>query len=243
MIGAVDSSPAPSSARLHNLQEGPVLAQDACHPAAPKFERGIDRHQPPVNPARQATGHAKGTFGFSRGSRAPRIQAGAVRSPRTINSLWTWCRTRCSSSPRNTGKDPLLSCHCFSSGSCRTRSGTSIDASGTRDVDDPGFSALRYRLRRGSRSPRNSRGGKCIEGNGAAARPTRSMRKCLRLIEKALSKLPARQRQAFLLRYWEEMDVAEAAKVMGCSEGSVKTHCSRATHALAAMLEKQGIKL
>ena len=65
----------------------------------------------------------------------------------------------------------------------------------------------------------------------------------LALIEKALMKLPARQRQAFLLRYWEEMDVAEAAKIMGCSEGSVKTHCSRATHALAAMLEKQGIKL
>ena len=65
----------------------------------------------------------------------------------------------------------------------------------------------------------------------------------LALIEKALEKLPARQRQAFLLRYWEEMDVAEAAQVMGCSEGSVKTHCSRATHALAAVLEKQGIKL
>lgn len=65
----------------------------------------------------------------------------------------------------------------------------------------------------------------------------------LALIEKALTKLPARQRQAFLLRYWEEMDVAEAAQVMGCSEGSVKTHCSRATHALAAILEKQGIRL
>ena len=65
----------------------------------------------------------------------------------------------------------------------------------------------------------------------------------LAIIEKALEKLPERQRQAFLLRYWEEMDVAEAAKVMGCSEGSVKTHCSRATHALAAVLEKQGIKL
>ena len=65
----------------------------------------------------------------------------------------------------------------------------------------------------------------------------------LGLIEKALEKLPLRQRQAFLLRYWEEMDVAEAAKVMGCSEGSVKTHCSRATHALAALLEKQGIRL
>jgi len=68
-------------------------------------------------------------------------------------------------------------------------------------------------------------------------------RQVLALIEKALGKLPARQREAFLLRYWEEMDVAEAAKVMGCSEGSVKTHCSRATHALAALLEKQGIKL
>jgi RNA polymerase sigma-70 factor, ECF subfamily len=65
----------------------------------------------------------------------------------------------------------------------------------------------------------------------------------LGLIEKALEKLPGRQRQAFLLRYWEEMDVAEAAKAMGCSEGSVKTHCSRATHALAAVLGKQGLKL
>jgi len=65
----------------------------------------------------------------------------------------------------------------------------------------------------------------------------------LAFIEKALEKLPSRQRQAFLLRYWEELDVAAAAKIMGCSEGSVKTHCSRATRALAAMLNKQGIKL
>lgn len=62
-------------------------------------------------------------------------------------------------------------------------------------------------------------------------------------IEKLLQKLPARQRQAFILRYWEEMDVAEAAKVMGCSEGSVKTHCSRATHTLADALRKLGITL
>jgi len=64
----------------------------------------------------------------------------------------------------------------------------------------------------------------------------------LALIEKALQQLPARQREAFLLRYWEELDVAAAAKIMGCSEGSVKTHCSRAAHSLAAILEKQGLK-
>ena len=65
----------------------------------------------------------------------------------------------------------------------------------------------------------------------------------LEIIEKALLKLPHRQRQAFLLRYWEEMDVSEAAAAMGCSEGSVKTHCSRATHTLAALLKDKGISL
>jgi RNA polymerase sigma-70 factor (ECF subfamily) len=63
------------------------------------------------------------------------------------------------------------------------------------------------------------------------------------LIDKEMKKLPMRQRQAFLLRYWEEMDVAETAAVMGCSQGSVKTHCSRAAHALAAALRARGIKL
>jgi RNA polymerase sigma-70 factor, ECF subfamily len=65
----------------------------------------------------------------------------------------------------------------------------------------------------------------------------------LDLIEKELQRLPPRQRQAFLLRYWEELDVAETAAIMGCSEGSVKTHCSRATHALAESLRARGVHL
>ena len=62
-------------------------------------------------------------------------------------------------------------------------------------------------------------------------------------IEEAVRALPARQREAFMLRYWEELDVSETAKAMGCSEGSVKTHCSRATHALAKVLRSKGITL
>jgi RNA polymerase sigma-70 factor, ECF subfamily len=63
------------------------------------------------------------------------------------------------------------------------------------------------------------------------------------VIEAGLAALPPRQREAFLLRYWEELDVSETASVMGCSEGSVKTHCSRATHALSAFLKSRGVEL
>ncbi len=78
-----------------------------------------------------------------------------------------------------------------------------------------------------------------------AAPPLKQLERAqiLEFIEKCLHKLPPRQREAFILRYWEEMDVAEAAEVMGCSEGSVKTHCSRATHTLADALRKLGITL
>lgn len=65
----------------------------------------------------------------------------------------------------------------------------------------------------------------------------------LAVIENEVQKLPARQREAFLMRYWQDMDIAETALVMGCSEGSVKTHCSRATHALARALKAKGISL
>ena len=54
----------------------------------------------------------------------------------------------------------------------------------------------------------------------------------------ALRELPRRQREAFTLRVLEELDVATTAKVMGCSEGSVKTHLSRARGALQRQLEE-----
>ncbi len=61
-------------------------------------------------------------------------------------------------------------------------------------------------------------------------------------IEEEIQNLPARQREAFLLRYWEDFDVSETAAAMGCSEGSVKTHCSRAVLALSKALQLKGIQ-
>jgi RNA polymerase sigma-70 factor (ECF subfamily) len=65
----------------------------------------------------------------------------------------------------------------------------------------------------------------------------------LEIIRQEIERLPERQREAFILRYWEEFDVAETARAMNCSEGSVKTHCSRAAHALQEALRARGVTL
>ena len=78
--------------------------------------------------------------------------------------------------------------------------------------------------------------------DAAPAIPEKLMQaEAMQRLEESLRALPARQREAFMLRNFEGMDVAETASAMACSEGSVKTHCSRAVHALAKALKAKGI--
>jgi RNA polymerase sigma-70 factor (ECF subfamily) len=137
---------------------------------------------------------------------------------------------------------PLPNCRCSSSASCPTPPWTGSGAkrcaarscrtSRSSTADDDGDFDLLETLH-------------ALEdtmGTESAADAV-SRAQILRVIDAEVAELAGRQREAFLLRYWEEFDVAETAAVMGCSEGSVKTHCSRAVHALAKALRAKGITL
>ncbi|RNF84530.1 RNA polymerase sigma factor [Montanilutibacter psychrotolerans] len=81
--------------------------------------------------------------------------------------------------------------------------------------------------------------GDAVEWSDAGPDPSRSHdgREAYGRLAGALSLLPRRQREAFSLRILEELDVATTARVMGCGEGAVKTHLSRARAALQKQLK------
>ena len=77
----------------------------------------------------------------------------------------------------------------------------------------------------------------------AATRPDRQSENAqsIERVILALERLPLRQQQAFLLRIWEGMDVRETAIAMSCSQGSVKTHLSRAMRSLREYIDAEGL--
>ena len=100
---------------------------------------------------------------------------------------------------------------------------------------------VRNRLREFFRSPHDEEEGEDPLGqiaDSTAVAPDEDVqrkRACAEL-DVALRALPLRQQQAFLLRIWEELDVAQTAQAMGCSQGSVKTHLFRALQVLRTRL-------
>ena len=103
------------------------------------------------------------------------------------------------------------------------------------DMQRRGIFRLRWLLPGSS-----DRDGEPIDWADDGPDPSRSHdgREAWERISEALRGLPARQREAFTLRVLEELDVADTARAMGCSEGSVKTHLSRAREALQKQLEE-----
>ena len=78
-------------------------------------------------------------------------------------------------------------------------------------------------------------------------RPPTSATRALREVDDlaefrwALAQLPARQRAVLVLRYWEDLPVAEVAKVLGCSAATVTSTASRAAARLAQALTRSGL--